>query len=98
MLNLFKSPFNYVSFQGFGGAIWRNTFLFSLLGVAAYKYAPEANEDVYLTRWIAMYSTPRDYWLERNVEHTAQEAAVSETNLILGSAEKPKIHRYRYPQ
>lgn len=72
--------------------------MFSVLAVATYKYAPEADENVYLTRWIAMYSTPRDFWLERNVEHTAQEAAVSELNLILGSAEKPKIHRYRYPQ
>jgi hypothetical protein len=83
---------------GFGGALWRNTALFSIVAVAAYKYAPEAAEDVYLTRWIALYKSHRNLWLELNAAHTALEQDNSETNILLTDAKKPKVHRYRYPQ
>ncbi|KAF8891661.1 hypothetical protein BD779DRAFT_1512339 [Infundibulicybe gibba] len=84
--------------EGFSGPIWRNTVLLSLLAVGCYKYAPEPSEDVYLTRWIAMYTAPRDLWLELNAKHTAMQQEVSDTTILLSDAKKPRVHRYRYPQ
>ncbi|KAF9458444.1 hypothetical protein BDZ94DRAFT_1313276 [Collybia nuda] len=80
------------------GALWRNTFLASIVVVAAYKYAPEPTEDAYLTRWITLYGSPRTLWLELNAKHTAMEQANSEATILLTDAKKPKVHRYRYPQ
>ncbi|KAJ8522757.1 hypothetical protein ONZ45_g746 [Pleurotus djamor] len=65
---------------------------------ACYKYAPAADEDAYLTRWIALYSVPRDVWLNLNVKHTAMQQTVSEQNLLVADAQLPKVHRFRYPQ
>lgn len=83
---------------GFNNALWRNTVLFSLLAAGFYKYAPEPSDDVYLTRWIAMYTAPRDLWLELNAKHTAQQQEVSDTAMLITDAKKPRVHRYRYPQ
>jgi hypothetical protein len=83
---------------GFGGPFWRNTVLASLLAVAAYKYAPEPTDDTFLTRWIALYTTPRDQWLDMAAKHTAQSVDISEITLLVTNAKKPPVHRYRYPQ
>lgn len=85
-------------FVGFGSPIWRNTVLGSLLVVGAYRYAPEPNSDVYLTRWIALYTAPRDLWLDMAVKHTAQSVTSSEDSQLISDAQKPLVHRYRYPQ
>ncbi|TFK75290.1 hypothetical protein BDN72DRAFT_832145 [Pluteus cervinus] len=84
--------------EGFTGGVWQKTILFSLLAVGFYKYAPEPAEDVYLTRWIAMYTPSPQRWLELNARHTAQQQVVADTSLLLMDAQKPKVHRYRYPQ
>lgn len=84
--------------QGFGGPVWRYTILGSLLAIGAYNYAPEPTNDVYLTRWIAMYTAPRSLWLELNAKRTALAEDNSETNLLLSDAKKPRVHRFRYPQ
>ena len=87
-----------VVITGFSGPFWRNTLIASLLLAAAYKYAPEPGDDVYLTRWIALYTTPRDLWTELATKHTAMSLDLSETKLLLNDARKPLVHRYRYPQ
>ncbi|KAG5652238.1 hypothetical protein H0H81_005732 [Sphagnurus paluster] len=84
--------------EGFAGPFWRNTVLSGLAIVLAYKYAPEPTNDTYLTRWIALYTTPRDQWLDMAVKHTAMSAESSETTLLITDAKKPTVHRYRYPQ
>ncbi|KAF8161002.1 hypothetical protein B0H34DRAFT_699064 [Crassisporium funariophilum] len=84
--------------EGFGNKFWRNVVLVSLCGVAAYKYAPKADDSAYLTRWIAMYTAPRDYWLLLNAKHTGQQMEVSEATLLMTSAERPTMHKFRYPQ
>ncbi|KAG5646313.1 hypothetical protein DXG03_003910 [Asterophora parasitica] len=84
--------------EGFTGPIWRNTALAALVIAASYKYAPEPTEDVYLTRWIALYTTPREYWFEQAVKHTALSAADSDDTLLVTDAKKPPVYRYRYPQ
>jgi len=83
--------------EGFSGPFWRNTVLASLLVVAAYKYAPEPTDDAYLTRWIALYTPPRDQWLNMAAKHTALSVDESETTLLVTSAKKPPVHRFRYP-
>ncbi|KAF8647097.1 hypothetical protein AX16_006931 [Volvariella volvacea WC 439] len=84
--------------EGFGGAVWRNTILAALVGVAFYKFAPEPGKDVYLTRWIAMYTRPSTEWLEINAKHAAQQQDVSDATILFADAKKPRIHRYRFPQ
>jgi len=84
--------------EGFTSPFWRNTVLCSLLVAAAYKYAPEPGNDVYLTRWIALYTYPRELWTELAAKHTTMSLDQSETKLLLSDAQKAPVHRYRYPQ
>jgi len=84
--------------EGFGNAFWRNVLLLSLAGVATYKYAPRADDNLYLTRWIKMYTNSPDHWLELNAKHTAQQMEVSHTGMLLNDAKRPAVHRFRYPQ
>jgi len=84
--------------EGFGNAFWRNVLLLSLAGVATYKYAPRADDDLYLTRWIKMYTNSREHWLQLNAKHTAQQMEVSHTGMLLSDAQRPAVHRFRYPQ
>ncbi|KAG6864871.1 hypothetical protein C0991_006638 [Blastosporella zonata] len=82
----------------FSGPFWRNTVLASLLVAAVYKYAPEATNDTYLTRWIALYSTPRERLMDIAVKHTAMSAEDSDMAIMLSTARPNPVHRYRYPQ
>ncbi|KDR75420.1 hypothetical protein GALMADRAFT_249473 [Galerina marginata CBS 339.88] len=84
--------------ETFGSSFWRNVVLASLGTAALFKYAPYADDSVYLTRWIAMYTAPRDYWLSLNAKHTAQQTVVSEDNLLVNDAQRPVVHRFTYPQ
>lgn len=84
--------------ETFGSSFWRNVVLVSGLGVIAVKLAPEPNDDVYLSRWIALYTAPRDYWLNLNAKHTAQQQQVANDTLLVTDAQLPPIHRFRYPQ
>ena len=45
-----------------------------------------------------MYTNPRDHWLELNAKHTAQQMEVSDAGLLFSDAQKPAVHRFRYPQ
>ncbi|KAL0956069.1 hypothetical protein HGRIS_002238 [Hohenbuehelia grisea] len=91
-------PADVYTKEGFSGSIWWKTLAVSLLGVAAYKYAPERGEDVYLTRWMAMYMAPRDLWMRLNVKHTVMQAEYVEQSMILDEPRPPVVRRYRYPQ
>ncbi len=62
---------------GFGNTFWRNVLLISLGTAAALKLAPVAGDDVYLTRWMAMYATPGSYWMAMNAKHTIQQEQVA---------------------
>lgn len=83
---------------GFGNAVWRNTVLAGLAIVAFYKYAPEPSENVYLTRWIAMYSRSKEEWLNFNAVHTAASQESADQALLFHDAKAPVLRRYRYPQ
>ncbi|KAF9244848.1 hypothetical protein BU15DRAFT_85705 [Melanogaster broomeanus] len=83
---------------GFSTPFWRNTFLLSLAGVAFYKWAPSPDEDVYLTRWIALYATPREILAKLNEKHLLQSQQVTDNATIQARGMRPGMIRYRYPQ
>ncbi|KAG6820889.1 hypothetical protein H0H93_010233 [Arthromyces matolae] len=82
----------------FSGPFWRNTVISALLVAAFYKFAPEPTNETYLTRWMALYYTPRERLMQLAVKHTAMSADNSDATVLLGSARQPPVHRYRYPQ
>ncbi|KAF8629107.1 hypothetical protein AX17_005693 [Amanita inopinata Kibby_2008] len=84
--------------EDFSSSIWRDALIASLVAVAVYKYAPTPSDNVYLTRWIALYKTPRDKWLEINASHTAMQQDASAQNILLSDAKKDRVHHYRYPE
>ncbi|KAL9711782.1 hypothetical protein Ac2012v2_004854 [Leucoagaricus gongylophorus] len=84
--------------EDFATPFWRNTLILAGLVAVAYKYAPEPGSNVYLTRWIAMYTTPAKEWLEVNTRNTALRAEVANNTRLTTSAGRPPVHRYRYPQ
>jgi hypothetical protein len=86
----------YFLYAAFATPFWRNVLILSIAGVAAVQFLPEAREDVYLTRWIAMYSRPYDYLL--NAKYTAVVDQASHDTLVLHDAKKPRRHTFRYPQ
>jgi len=77
---------------------WRNALIVAGVVTAAYKYAPEPGDNIYLTRWIAMYTTPSKEWVEVNTQNTALQAEVADNTRLTASAGRPPVHRYRYPQ
>lgn len=85
-------------FLGFGTPFWRNVVLAGFGVAAFYKWAPAPGEDVYLTRWIAMYSESRDHWLDLNAKHTVLSQEASDQSLLFRDAKQPTVHRLRYPQ
>ena len=70
----------------------------SLATVALFKLAPYADDNAYLTRWIAMYMPSRDYWLKLNSEYTALQTKSSESTILVTSAHLPNKHNFSYPQ
>ncbi|KAF9227479.1 hypothetical protein BS17DRAFT_775576 [Gyrodon lividus] len=83
---------------GFSTPFWRNTLLLSLAAVAFYKWAPARDEDVYLTRWLAHYATPREIWAKLNEKHLLQSQQVTDNATVQARGMRPGIIRYRYPQ
>lgn len=92
----FHFSYEYFTRAAFGTPFWRNVLILSVAGVAAVQFLPEASEDVYLTRWIAMYSQPYDYLM--NAKYTAVVDQGSHDTLMLHDAKKPRGHTLRYPQ
>ncbi|KAE9401581.1 hypothetical protein BT96DRAFT_597913 [Gymnopus androsaceus JB14] len=68
-----------------------------LIGTA-YHYAPEPSEESFLTRWIVMYRTSSEKWMDLNAGHTVLSKEAADTFQLFNSAARPPIHRYRYPQ
>jgi len=84
--------------EDFATPFWRNALIVGGLAVVAYKYAPEPGDNVYLTRWIAMYTPRPEAWLDLNAKHTAQQEIEAENSRLMTSARQPPVYRYRYPQ
>lgn len=77
---------------------WRNTFFFSVLVTGFYKFAPAPGDDTFLTQYLAQFNTPKETWARINEKHVLDVTTASEQLLLQASAQRPKVHRYRYPQ
>lgn len=63
-----------------------------------YKYAPSASDDNFVTRYISRNVTPSEVWEKINLKHAVLEQQQADESQTLWSAQKPQVHRYRYPQ
>ncbi|GJE94889.1 hypothetical protein PsYK624_110650 [Phanerochaete sordida] len=82
---------------------WANKVWFSwafagLAAAAFYKFAPSPEEDSYLKRLLDHYHIPREVWEKINLKHATMEAQASQGTLLVASAQKPPVYRYRFPQ
>ncbi|KAI0930368.1 hypothetical protein AcW1_009082 [Taiwanofungus camphoratus] len=84
--------------EDFSSPVWRNFVLLGLAVAGWYKFAPAPGEDTYLTRFIAHYSTPREVWQRLSLKHLMLSVEGSDESLLMQSAQRPPVHRYRYPQ
>ena len=87
-----------VHLGGFLTPFWRNTFVFSVLVTGFYKFAPAPGDDTFLTQYLAQFNTPKEAWARINEKHVLDATTASEQLLLQASAQRPKVHRYRYPQ
>jgi len=65
---------------------------------AFYKYAPSASDDNIITRYISSNATPSEVWEKINLKHAVLEQQQADESQTLWSAQKPPVHRFRYPQ
>ncbi|KAF9071082.1 hypothetical protein BDP27DRAFT_1446572 [Rhodocollybia butyracea] len=84
--------------EGFTSPAWRRFFVVSILAGVAIKFAEEQSEEAFITRWIAMYTTSSEKWLDMNAGHTALSKGSAETVHLITSASRPPMHRMRFPQ
>ncbi|EPQ29242.1 uncharacterized protein PFL1_02997 [Pseudozyma flocculosa PF-1] len=52
----------------------------------------------WLTRYIEHWTTPSSVWKERNLRHLEMAREKAEERLLLQDAERPPVHRLRFPQ
>jgi hypothetical protein len=73
--------------------------VFALAGAVAafYKYAPSPSDDNIISRYISSTATPSEVWEKVNLKHTMLEQHQADGNQVLWSAQKPPVHRFRYP-
>ena len=64
---------------------------------AFYKYAPSASDDNIISRYISSKATPSEVWEQVNLKHTVLEQQQADNIQVIWSAQKPPVHRYRYP-
>ncbi|KIK67105.1 hypothetical protein GYMLUDRAFT_37142 [Collybiopsis luxurians FD-317 M1] len=84
--------------EGFTSPAWRRFFIASILVGAAYKFAPEPSEEAFITRWLSMYTTTSEKWLDINVGHTVLSQDSAEAVKLFTTAARPPVHRMRFPQ
>ncbi|KAK7448845.1 hypothetical protein VKT23_013574 [Stygiomarasmius scandens] len=84
--------------ERFLSPFWGKMLLVTALAGAAIKYAPERGDDAFFTRWIQMYTTSPDKWMEMNAQHAAQSKEVAERTILFATASRPAVHRFRFPQ
>ncbi|THU95496.1 hypothetical protein K435DRAFT_595967, partial [Dendrothele bispora CBS 962.96] len=84
--------------ERFFSPFWGRMLIIAALGGAAIKYAPERGDDAFFTRWIQMYTTSSEQWIDMNAQHAAQSKEVAERTVLFASASRPPVHRFRFPQ
>ena len=82
----------------FSGKFWRNLVLFTIGGVAVYKYAPRSDEETALGNVVRHWTTAHEAWNKAANKHLLQSAELQENVWLTTEAKRPPIHRYRFPQ
>lgn len=83
---------------GFTTPFWRNALLLSLAAAGFYRWAPTPDQDVYLTKWLAQYATPRDFWTTVNEKQLLRSQQIASNTVLQSVAQRPTKVKYRYPQ
>jgi len=91
-------PADLLAIAGFATSAIVKVVAFAGAVVAFYKYAPSSSDDNIITRYISSNATPSEVWERTNIKHTVLEQQQADGSQILWSAQKPPVHRYRYPQ
>ena len=91
-------PADFLVIAGFATSTIVKVIAFAGAVVAFYKYAPSSSDDNIITRYISSNATPSEVWERTNIKHTVLEQHQADGSQILWSAQKPPVHRYRYPQ
>ncbi|KAJ3820471.1 hypothetical protein F5880DRAFT_1615556 [Lentinula raphanica] len=84
--------------DSFATPAWRRFFVVSLIAGALYQLAPKPSEEAFITRWLAMYTTTSEKWLDMNVRHTVLSVDAAEGVNLFTTASRPAMYRMRFPQ
>ena len=95
---IFSSHAHLLAIAGFATSTIVKVVAFAGAVAAFYKYAPSASDDNIVTRYISSNATSSEVWEKINLKHAVLEQQQADESQILWSAQKPPVHRYRYPQ
>ncbi|THH30949.1 hypothetical protein EUX98_g3262 [Antrodiella citrinella] len=84
--------------EDFSSRVWGKTAIAALAFVAFYKFAPSPGEENYITRLLTQSQETAEYWRKVNLQHLFLSATERSDNLVIADAQRPPVHRYRYPQ
>jgi len=87
-----------LTIAGFATSAILKVVAFAGAVAAFYKYAPSASDDSIITRYISRNTTPSEVWEKINIKHAVLEQQQADKSQTLWSAQKPPVHRFRYPQ
>lgn len=97
-LEIFCSQAHSLAAVGFATTTIVKVVAFAGAVAAFYKYAPSASDDNIITRYLSSNVTPSEVWEKINIKHAVLEQQQADESQTLWSAQKPPVHRYRYPQ
>ncbi|KAF9050969.1 hypothetical protein BDZ89DRAFT_1153900 [Hymenopellis radicata] len=84
--------------ETFFNAFWAKVVVGSAAVALAYKFAPPPSKDVYLTRWIDMYSPDVQKNLDYNLTNALLARQTADDRLTFYHARRPQILRMQAPQ
>lgn len=82
----------------FFNAFWAKVVAGSAAVALAYKFAPAPGKDVYLTRWIDMYSPDVQQNLDYNLTNALLARQNADERLTYTHSRRPQILRMQAPQ
>ena len=91
-------PTHLLAIPGFATSTIVKAIAFAGAVSAFYKYAPSPSDDNIITRYLSSKATPSEVWERVNIKHAILEQQQADEIQILWSAQRPPVHRYRYPQ
>ncbi|EMD37471.1 hypothetical protein CERSUDRAFT_83213 [Gelatoporia subvermispora B] len=84
--------------EGFTSRTWLYFVAFSAAAVGWYKFAPYADEDSSIKRWIAQYKSSGSFWEDEGVRRLRESFQFAEETKSFREAKAEPVFRYRYTQ